>query len=135
MNWKRHETQESCSLIRPLVSKIFTCIAVYYPTDMQPPWRHFATTNKGKTSRCGSLSRLVATEVTQFVLYFLFLFEQFHHNPELPIGTRLVHALCIVLARILTRIFRMERSALHATLSPLLHRVPIRCGLYHQLCE
>ena len=71
--------------------------------------------------------------MSRFVLYFLFFFEQFRHHPELPIGMRLVHTLCILLAQILNGIFRMERSALHGTYSPLLHRVPIRRGLYRQL--
>ena len=129
-NRKRHETHDSCSSIRLLASEIFTRTAVSLPTGMRPLRRHSTTTSGGRYSCCGVLSRVVAMEVSQFVLYFLFLFEQFHHHPELPIGMRLVHALHILLDRISTGIFRMEHSALRGTSSPLPHRVPIRRGLY-----
>ena len=113
--------------------EIFTRTAVSFPTGMQTPRRHYTTTSVGKPISRGALSRFVATEVIQFVLYFLFLFEQFRHHPELPIGMRSVHTLCILLARISTGIFRMKRSALRGTSSPLLHRVPIVCVLYRRL--
>ena len=132
-NRKRHETHESCSFLRPLVSKIFTRTAVSFPTDMRPPRCHSPTTSGGKPSCRGVLSRFVATEMSRFVLYFLFLFEQFQHHPELPIGVRSVHALHILLAQISTWIFRMKRYALRSTTSSLLHRVPIRSGLYRRL--
>ena len=128
-NQKRHKTHKSCSSIRPVPSKIFTSTAVSLPTDMQPPRCGV------KPSRRGEISRFVATEVIQFVLYFLFLFEIFRHHPELTIGMRLVHDLRILLARILTGIFRMKRSALRGMSSSLLHRIPIRRGLYRQLRE
>ena len=123
-NQKRHETHESCSLIRPLASKIFTRTAVYFPTDMQTPSRHSATTSRGNSSRRGALRQFVAMEVRLFVLYFLFLFEQFRHHPELPFRMRSVHALPILMDRISTGIFRMERSALCGKLSPLYPQRP-----------
>ena len=73
--------------------------------------------------------------MSRFVLYFLFLFEQFRHHPELPIGMYSVHALRILLAQISTGIFRMERSAICGTSPPLPHRFPIKRGLCHQLHE
>ena len=109
-NRKRHETNKSCSLILTLESKIFTGTAVSFPTVMQLPKCHSATTSGGNPSRRGAPCR--------FVLYFLFLFEQFHHHPELPIGMRSVHSLCILLDQISTGIFRMERSTIRGTLSP-----------------
>ena len=63
-NRKRHKTHESCISIRPLASKIFTRTVVSFPTGMQPPRRHSATTNRGKPSRRGALSQFVATEVS-----------------------------------------------------------------------
>ena len=134
-NRKRHKMHESCSSIRTLASKIFTLTAVSFSTCMQTPRRHSATTSGGEPSRRGALSQFIATEVSRFVLYFLFLFEQFRHHPEFPIGVRSVHALLIFLAQILTGIFRMERSELRGTSSSLLHRVPIRRVLYHRLRE
>ena len=102
---------------------------------MQPPRCHSATISGGKHIRCGALSRFVATEVSRFVLYFLFFFEEFRHHPELHIGIRLVHAFCILLARISTGIFFMGRFVLFGTFSLLLHRIPIQRGLYHRLRE
>ena len=43
---------------------------------MIPTRRHSAKTSRGKPIRLGEPSRFVATEVSQFVLYFLFLFEE-----------------------------------------------------------
>ena len=103
-NQKSHETHDSYSLIRPLASKIFTRTAVSFPNGMQPLRRHYATTSVGKPSHRGEQWRFVVTEVSQFILYFLFIFEQFLQHPKLPTGMRLVHALHILLARILTRI-------------------------------
>ena len=71
-NRKLYEMHDSCSSIRPLASKLFTRTAVSFPTYMQPLRRHSATTSGGNPSRRGVLSRFVATEVSQFVLYFLF---------------------------------------------------------------
>ena len=125
VNQKRHEMHESCRLIRPLASKIFTRTAVSFSTGMRPLRCHSATISGGKPSRRGAISRFVVTEMSQFVLCFLFLFEQSRHHPELPIGMRSVHALCILLARISTWIFRMERSALHSKSSSLPYHVSI----------
>ena len=124
-NRKRHETHDSCSSIWPLASKIFTPTAVSLPTGMRPLRRHYSTTIRGNPSRRGALSRFVATGASRFVLCFLFFFEKFRHHPELLIGMRLVYALHILLARILTGIFRMEWSALSGTSYPLTQSVPI----------
>ena len=124
-NRKRHKTHESCSSIWPLASKIFTRTSVSLPTDMRPLRRHYATTSGGEPSLSVELSRFFATEVSRFILYFLFLFEKFCHHPELPLGMQSIHALCILLARIFTGIFRMKWSALRDMLSPLPHPVPI----------
>ena len=58
-----------------MASKIFTRTSVSFPTGMRPTRRHSSTTIGVKPSRCGELSRFVATEVSRFVLYFLFFFQ------------------------------------------------------------
>ena len=75
MNRKRHKTHKSCSSILPFASKILSRTSVSFPTEMRPPRHYSATTSRGKTSRCGALSRFVAIEVSWFVLYFLFFFN------------------------------------------------------------
>ena len=73
-NQKCHEMPKIFSSIRLLALKIFTRTSVSFPTDMQPPRSHSTTTRVGKHNRHGALSQFVATEVSQFVLYFLVFF-------------------------------------------------------------
>ena len=132
-NKNRHETHESCTMIRPLASIIFTRPAISFPTSMQPLRCHSATTDGGKPSGHGALRKFVATEVSRFVLYFCFCLNNSATilNFLLGCGTYTLFAYYWPGYQPGSSVW----NGLHfvVRLPPLPHRIPTRHGLYRQL--